>query len=154
MKNLTFQQNEVVFKQGEFGNTMYEITSGKIGIYSEYGTENEKEITVLGAGELFGEMGMIDVLPRSATAVALEETAADELTPADFEEYFKDKPEKAFQLMKILGQRLRETTANYAETCKTAYDIVESELKKEEKTPELKEKMGFFAKIFRGLKKN
>lgn len=155
MKNLTFQQNETVFKQGEIGFTMYEVTSGKIGIYTDLGTENEKEITVLNPGQLFGEMGMIEVLPRSASAVAMEEnTTVNEISAADFEEYFKGKPEQAFNLMKTLSQRLRETTANYVEACKTAYETVETEEKGEERSPELKEKLGFFARVFRGLKKD
>ncbi len=155
MKNLTFQQNEAVFKQGDFGSTMYEITSGRVGIYSDYGTEKEKEITILGEGDLFGEMGMIEVLPRSASAVALDEnTAVCEISAADYSEYFKEKPDKAFHLMKVLSQRLRETTANYVEACKAAYETVEAEEKGEKINPELEEKLGFFARIFRGLKKD
>ena len=72
MKTLTFAPGEVIFWQGDFSNSMFDIISGKVGIYSGYETEQEKLLAELGKDDTLGEMGMIEVYPRSATAVALE----------------------------------------------------------------------------------
>ena len=58
----------MIFQEGSTGSSMYELKSGSIGIYAAYGTANEKKLTELEAGRIFGEMGVIDVMPRSATA--------------------------------------------------------------------------------------
>ena len=68
-----FKKNEIIFKQGDFSPVMYDILAGQVGIFAAYGTENEKQITVLGEGQLLGEMGLIEAYPRSATAVAMED---------------------------------------------------------------------------------
>ena len=71
MKEITFGKDQVIFRQGDTATVMYDILSGKVGIYVDYETEKQKQIAVLEAGEIFGEMGMIEYYPRSATAVAL-----------------------------------------------------------------------------------
>ncbi len=119
MKEINFSKDQVIFRQGDFAAVMYNILSGKVGIYKEYQTEKEEQITVLEAGQLFGEMGMIEYYPRSATAVALEDTVVEELGEDEFREYFKDKPEQLLQLMKLLSRRIRETTQKYVDVCRT-----------------------------------
>jgi CRP-like cAMP-binding protein len=127
MKEVTFSKDQIIFRQGDRAEVMYDILSGKVGIYMEYKTENEKEIAVLGAGQTFGEMGMIEYYPRSATAVALEDTVLDEFGENELKEYFKDKPEKLLQLMKLLSQRIRETTQKYVDVCCTVSKHEEAE---------------------------
>ncbi len=119
MKEITFSKDQVIFRQGEQSKVMYGILSGKVGIYKEYQTENEKEISVLEAGQTFGEMGMIEYYPRSATAVALEDTVVQEISEDEVTEYFRDKPEMLLNLMKQLSHRIRETTQKYVDVCRT-----------------------------------
>ena len=119
MKEITFSKDQVIFRQGEQSRVMYGILSGKVGIYKEYQTENEKEISVLEAGQTFGEMGMIEYYPRSATAVALEDTVVQEISEDEVTEYFRDKPEMLLNLMKQLSHRIRETTQKYVDVCRT-----------------------------------
>ena len=119
MKKITCSKDQIIFRQGDAATAMYDILSGKVGIYQNYESENRKEIAVLGAGQIFGEMGMIEYYPRSATAVALEDTVLQELGESDLEAYFKDKPEKLLQIMKLLSRRIRETTEKYMDICRT-----------------------------------
>ena len=119
MKEITFSKDQVIFRQGEQSKVMYGILSGRVGIYKEYQTENEKEISVLEAGQTFGEMGMIEYYPRSATAVALEDTVVQEISEDEVTEYFRDKPEMLLNLMKQLSHRIRETTQKYVDVCRT-----------------------------------
>jgi CRP-like cAMP-binding protein len=120
MKEITFNKDQIIFCQGENASVMYDIISGKIGIYTDYQTEQEKKIAELDSGEVFGEMGLIEYWPRSATAVALEDgTVVTELGEDDLKEYLKDKPEKLLVVMRQLSRRIRETTQNYVNVCRT-----------------------------------
>ena len=122
MKEITFGKDQVIFREGDNAETMYDILSGKVGIYKNYGAKNEQQIIVMEAGQVFGEMGMIEYYPRSATAVALEDTVVEELGESELRDYFKNKPEKLLQLMKVLSQRVRETTQKYMDVCRTIND--------------------------------
>lgn len=123
MKEITFSKDQIIFCQGDYASVMYDIISGRIGIYTDYQTEKENKITELAAGEVFGEMGLIESWPRSATAVALEDgTVLAELGESDLKEYLKDKPEKLLVVMRQLSRRIRETTQNYVNVCQTVHD--------------------------------
>lgn len=117
---LTFNKNQVIFRQGESSPCMYDVHWGKVGIYADYGTPNEKLLTELLADEFFGEMGMIENCPRSATAVALERnTKVQVITPETFQRYFTERPSKVLQIMQHMSQRLRRLTKDYMEACQT-----------------------------------
>ena len=88
MKQVSFKSNEVIFRQGEPSLVMYDIISGRVGVFADYGTKKERIITELGKDQTLGELGMIGVYPRSATAVALEETVLAEIGDAELDEYF------------------------------------------------------------------
>ena len=73
MERKEFRLNEVIFKDGIYQNWMYSISEGSVDIYSGYGTSGEKKLITLTKGQFFGEIGMIALMPRTATAVAAEE---------------------------------------------------------------------------------
>ncbi|MBE7009528.1 MAG: Crp/Fnr family transcriptional regulator [Ruminococcaceae bacterium] len=112
-----FKKDEVIFREGAFGSTMYEIKSGTVGIYAAYGTDSEKKLTELEAGRIFGEMALIEVYPRSATAVALSDTETMEISTADLSDYFNNHPEKLVEIMRGMTRRLRELTEDYQNAC-------------------------------------
>ena len=119
MKEITFNKDQVIFRQGEFGSAMYDVLSGEIGIYTDYQGADEKQIAVIKAGEVLGEMGLIEVYPRSATAVVLTDgTVVIELKEDDLRAYLQDKPEKLLQVMRQLSSRIRETTEKYVDVCR------------------------------------
>ena len=123
MKEITFNKDQVIFRQGEFGSAMYDVLSGEIGIYTDYQGADEKQIAVIKAGEVLGEMGLIEVYPRSATAVVLTDgTVVIELKEDDLRAYLQDKPEKLLQVMRQLSSRIRETTEKYIDVCRAVSD--------------------------------
>ena len=67
----TFKKGSVVFKQGDVGDSAFIIDSGRVEILVEEGNGKTTCVGVLGVGEIFGEMSIIDGSPRSATAKAL-----------------------------------------------------------------------------------
>ena len=152
MKELVFQKNDVIFKQGQFQSTMFDIGKGCVGIYANYGEADEKQLATFGPEQVFGEMGMIESLPRSATAVALEdETVVYEIDEEEFSSYFRDKPAKVFLIMKQLSQRIRETNRNYLDVCRTIYEAREAAEKNEKKTPWIEEHLKFFYEVYRNF---
>ncbi len=149
MKEITFGKDQVIFREGDNATTMYDILSGKVGIYKNYGAKNEQQIIVMEAGQVFGEMGMIEYYPRSATAVALEDTVVEELGESEIRDYFKTKPEKLLQLMKVLSQRVRETTQKYMNVCRTINDHEKARLAKNaEEMEKLRMEMEQYASIY------
>ena len=85
MAEKQFRNGEVIFKQGDNAGSFYQVAAGKVGIYLAYGKEDELKLTEVEKGQYFGEMGVIETYPRSATAVAIEddtrvvEIAGDEI---------------------------------------------------------------------------
>ncbi len=68
---LVFYAGDVIFKEGEDGNWAYLIQSGKIEIFCESAHGGFDQLGILGPGRLFGEMALIDNVPRMATARAV-----------------------------------------------------------------------------------
>jgi len=104
----SFKKGEVVFHEGNPSDYAYIIGSGSIEIL-EKTLGGQKILGVLNDNEIFGEMGLIDGLPRSATARAREETVVYTLTPETFDSLVHKNPESLLPIMKILTCRLRET---------------------------------------------
>lgn len=120
-----FQANEVIFKEGVYERCMYHILKGSVSIYANYGADNEKLLTTLTAGQFFGEIGVSEALPRTATAIAAGEGAElMEITTENFADCFRDEPEKILALMRQMSGRLRALTADYLEARKAISEAV------------------------------
>ena len=149
MSTITFNKDEVIFRQGDFAEGMFDILSGSIGIYVGYGTENEKQLTVLKSGDFLGEMGLIENYPRSATAVALEDgTQLDEIGSREFSSYFKAKPERLLAIMRQISQRLRERTEDYESACKMLADLKAAMGEPDQPSSSLMEKVKGLVKFY------
>ena len=135
---LILKRNEVIFHEGDKSDCMYDIRLGRVGIYANYGTKEEKLLTELSKDQFFGEMGIIEGYPRSATAVALGDvTELTVVSKADFEEYCKKNPEKTILIMKNMSGRIRDLTRGYLEVCHTIAESMEAEQKGEKKSTSL-----------------
>jgi CRP/FNR family transcriptional regulator, cyclic AMP receptor protein len=104
----TLKKGEVVFHEGTPSEDAYIVGLGSIEIV-ENTAKGQQVLGVLGENEIFGEMGLIDGLPRSATARALEDSIVYVLTPKTFDSLVHENPEALLPIMKILASRLRET---------------------------------------------
>ena len=110
----TYFRGTVIFREGEMGNCMYAVHGGAVGIYSGYGTENEKQLTTLMSGTFFGEMGMLDGEVRSATAVAdQDDTFVEIIRPDDLKEMFESNPMEVDMMLRHMSYRLRRLTVDY-----------------------------------------
>lgn len=130
MNKKTYKKGDIIFRQGDASDSMFDIQWGAVGIYVDYGTDKEQKLAELEGDAFFGEMGMIDHAPRSATAVVLRNhTVLQEITEDQLGELFRDKPAKVLDIMQHLSHRLRKLTGKYMEACKTAAGAVALEEK-------------------------
>ena len=110
---ITMQQyaaGEIIFSENDVGESAYIIERGRVEVLKMLDGKNV-HLAYLGAGEPFGEMGMIDEKPRSATVVAVEETVVRALHRDDFFQNLQVHPEIAIHLLKVIFERLREADA-------------------------------------------
>ena len=119
-------KGEVIFRQGDVGNCMYDLLQGRVGIYANYGQADEKLLTELNPGDSFGEMAMIEAQPRSATAVALSAgTRLSVITWETLGQFFRDKPSKVVVIMQQMSRRIRELTQDYIDACGAVTELVQ-----------------------------
>lgn len=104
----TYAKNAVVLTEGEMGDSLYMIQSGKVRVV--IGDEEGRELIlkILGPGDFFGEMSMIDKQPRSASVTTIEPATFLVLSNAAFERCVEQAPRIANMVMRILAQRVRE----------------------------------------------
>jgi len=103
-----FKDGDFIFREGELGTEMYIIHEGKIEILNQVGTK-ETVLAVLEKGDFFGEMSVLEDLPRAASARALTDTRLLQINGSTFDQMLKDNPEIAVRMMRKLSRRLRET---------------------------------------------
>lgn len=123
MNSKEFKSGQIIFKQGDLELCMYDIQKGKVGIYYAYATPHEKLVAELSAGDIVGERSLLERVPRSATAVALEDdTVLLEIREDNLKDYFLKEPEKILLLMRNLSERLRKINAKLEDVCRKIYE--------------------------------
>ena len=103
-----YPKNAVVLTEGEMGDSLYLIQSGKVKVFIGDQDGREMILKILGAGDFFGEMSMIDKQPRSASVTTIESSVFLVLSHAAFEKCVEKIPRIANMVMRILAQRVRE----------------------------------------------
>ncbi|WCL50547.1 Crp/Fnr family transcriptional regulator [Leptospira sp. GIMC2001] len=100
-----FQPNEILFCEYEPGNDFYLIKEGKVKITKTVGS-SIKTLDVLEAGDILGEMAILEEQPRSATAIAVNEVKALNFNRANFEMLMTKNPALAMKLLNIFSVRI------------------------------------------------
>ena len=108
-KRRTFRSGEVIFHREDPGQVLYVIKEGKVKICLVSPDGQEISLVVFGKGECFGEFAILDGLPRSADAVALEKVECYTLQRSDFHNAIMKNPKIAIQIIEVLTRRLRST---------------------------------------------
>ncbi len=102
-----FGPDQVVFHHGDPGGLLYIITKGKVKISHSTPEGQEALLAILGAGEFFGELALLDDSPRSATAEAIEPTETLTLHREDFIRHLSQNPEFTLHVLHTLAQHIR-----------------------------------------------
>jgi len=99
----------IIFRQGGPGDRFYVIQSGKVRVFRKDAGGLERDLSVLGAGESFGEMALLTGEMRSANVEAIEETRLMVLSKEQFERILKDFPDITLAFVKQMsGWLLRD----------------------------------------------
>ncbi|TNY35661.1 Crp/Fnr family transcriptional regulator [Thermomonospora catenispora] len=102
-------RGQTLFNEGETGDRLYVVLEGKIKLTRTSPDGRENLLSVLGPGEMFGELSLFDPRPRTASAVAVTECRLAGLGHDDLRPWLTGHPEVAVHLLRALAQRLRRT---------------------------------------------
>jgi signal transduction histidine kinase len=102
----SYQPGHIIFKEGEPGDTMYIIWSGRVAIIKG-SYESPTVLGFRGVGEIIGEMALLEDQPRSATVIALEDLRTLRIRREDFEQWLSQNPTMGLSILGTLSARLR-----------------------------------------------
>lgn len=103
----SYRAGTVLFHEHDPGSRMYVVKKGRVRVWRQLG-EHEIVLAHIGTGEFFGEMALLEGLPRSATATVAEDSELVEIDKETFEAMLKSNSEIAVRMMRKLCHRLRE----------------------------------------------
>jgi CRP/FNR family cyclic AMP-dependent transcriptional regulator len=104
-----YPESATIFRTGDPGDAMYLIDVGKVHITLTDADGHSVILAVLGPGDFFGEMAMLDGQGRSANAIATEKARLAKLTRDDFLSFMRSDPRVTLELLTSLTARLRRT---------------------------------------------
>lgn len=106
----TFARGMIIFHKGSLGRSLYIIESGKVRIFLLSSAGQEVSVNVYGPGDVFGELAVLDGLPRSAGAIVMETAVVYTLYRDDLLRCMERCPALASSIIHSLSARLRYTT--------------------------------------------
>jgi CRP-like cAMP-binding protein len=104
---LTFAAGERIFEQGDLGTEMFIIQHGVVEILKHIGGQSHL-LSRLEKGDFFGEMALLEALPRTAEAVAVTEVRLVAINGSRFDEMLRKNPEVAVRIIRKYSKRLRD----------------------------------------------
>ncbi|WP_283139751.1 Crp/Fnr family transcriptional regulator [Rhizohabitans arisaemae] len=104
---LQLNKGRTLFHENESGDRLYVVLDGKIKLIRTASDGRENLLSVLGPGEMFGELSLFDPRPRTASAIALTDVTLAGLGHDDLRPWLSGRPEVALHLLRALAQRLR-----------------------------------------------
>jgi CRP-like cAMP-binding protein len=122
--NLTFNDGDVIFTEGDESREMYVVIEGQV-VVTKKSNKGEITLAVLRKGDFVGEMSLLESLPRSATARAKGRVRLLAIQPGGFLLKIRRDPTFAFEMLQTLSRRIRVTN-----------DQLVKELNREGATPE------------------
>jgi CRP-like cAMP-binding protein len=109
MDTVKIAKGSILFKEGDDGEHVYIIIDGKLKLGTSSGDGRENLLSILGPGEMFGELSLFDPGPRTSTATAVTDAKLLSLSHEKVIPWLKQNPEVSLQLLTRLSQRLRRT---------------------------------------------
>lgn len=110
------EAGSALLREGGEADTLYIVLAGRVRVYKKGDNGEDIEIAMLGSGSIFGEMGVFDGQPASASILAAEDTIVLQIPRQRLFEFLKANPEIAFTMMHtmiyILSSRLRKANVH------------------------------------------
>jgi signal transduction histidine kinase len=98
----------IICREGEVGDTFYIIESGLVEVSKRLDDNTSRILAREGPGEFFGELALVQEIPRAATVIAIEDTLLLEVSKADFNQYLNHNPAMAAAIIRAMASRLRD----------------------------------------------
>jgi len=138
--NRTYVQNSMLFAEGEPGNELFIIQKGSVKI-TKVVNNNEVLLAVLKAGDIFGEMALLEAKPRAASAIAYENCQVLAVNKANFERMIVTQPQIVARLTTLLAERIWTIYRQLANTLLTdplarMFDVLLLQLEKNRISPD------------------
>jgi uncharacterized membrane protein len=111
LQRRTLTAGEMVFAQGDAGNSMFIVEDGELNIHLPGEGSRRISLKDIARGEFFGELSLFDDKPRSASVLATTDAVLLELRRATLEDYLGGRPAAAMAILRTMSERLRETNA-------------------------------------------
>jgi len=111
-----FEPHQDIFNKGDPGDCLYGVLSGRVRIYSTSAEGSEIMLNVMEAGELFGEIALLDGRPRTASAAAMEHADLLRIHRDHFLPYVKANPDMIVGMLSLVCDRLRWTSSTIEDT--------------------------------------
>jgi len=109
----SYPEGTFLFREGDKGDKFYVIITGSVRISQAISGAGEEALTILGKGDYFGEMALIDESPRSADVIVHENSELLVISKKDFDDLLFFNKEIAYKMLwafvRTLSRRLRET---------------------------------------------
>jgi len=115
MQRVHFSRQQTVYTEGQPGDQLYIIASGKIKLGRRSTDGRHHLLAIMGPAEMFGELSIFDPGPRSSTATALTDVSAVSMDRTVVWEWLADHPEIAERLLRTLARRLRRTDHDHSD---------------------------------------
>ncbi|MDT5104301.1 MAG: family transcriptional regulator, cyclic receptor protein [Mycobacterium sp.] len=112
LRPVDFPPGHVIFAEGEPGDMLYILISGKVKIGRHWHDGRENLLSIMGPSDIFGELSIFDPGPRTSSATAITEVRAALLDRDALRSWMADRPEIAERLLRVLARRLRRTNSN------------------------------------------
>jgi CRP/FNR family transcriptional regulator, cyclic AMP receptor protein len=112
LRRVDFPPGHVIFAEGEPGDRLYIIISGKVKIGRVYPDGRANLLTIVGPSDMFGELSIFDPGPRTSTATTITEVRAVSMDRDALRAWIADRPEIAERLLRVLARRLRRTNSD------------------------------------------
>ena len=112
-REMRFAPGDVIFKEGDPGDGLYVVLAGRVQISAAIGSDERQGFSTVAPGDVFGEMAVLDNLPRSAHASAEAEATLAFVPREQFIELLKSSPTLSLTMIQEISGRLRDFNAQY-----------------------------------------
>ena len=109
---VNYPEDVVVLEQGDASRCLYKVLSGNVGLFLNYGREDEYLVGILSYPSCFGEMTVLAGRPSPYTVVTLADTALLRVPESDFERFVRDNHQNAIMIMKTMARNLAMVNTN------------------------------------------
>jgi CRP/FNR family transcriptional regulator, cyclic AMP receptor protein len=115
VKAKKYASDKAVFFQGDPSDSLYIVVKGSVKVAKASDDGHEKILDILGTGEIFGELAMLDGHPRSATVTTCEPTELAAISRSDFRDYVSTHADIIWKVLESLCERVRKTSTDMLE---------------------------------------